>query len=147
MNQSKSIYLLGICGTGVGALAGLLKSQGHRVRGSDQGVYPPMSHKLQEWGIEVDIGWDPAALEPAPDLVVIGNVIRKDNPQAVAVRERGLPFMSMPQAVGELGIGDRHSLVIAGTHGKTTTTALAAHVLMEAGRDPGFLVGGALLGY
>ena len=144
----KDIYFIGICGTGVGALAGLLKAQGHRVRGSDTHAYPPMSDKLREWGIPVLEGFDAKHLDgKAPDLVIIGNVVRATNPEAVVVRERGLPHMSMPQAIAEFGIADKHSIVIAGTHGKTTTTALAAHVLMSAGRDPGYLVGGALVGY
>jgi UDP-N-acetylmuramate: L-alanyl-gamma-D-glutamyl-meso-diaminopimelate ligase len=143
----KDIYLVGICGTGVGALAGLLKRQGHRVRGSDEKAYPPMSDKLREWGIPVHEGYDAAHLSPRPDLVIIGNVIRKTNPEATYARDNGLAVMSMPQAVAEFGIGSKHSIVVAGTHGKTTTTALAAHVLIERGRDPGFLVGGALVGY
>ncbi|HSI05452.1 MAG: UDP-N-acetylmuramate--L-alanine ligase [Myxococcota bacterium] len=145
--MGKDIYLIGICGTGVGALAGLLKAQGHRVRGSDVHAYPPMSDKLREWGIPVLEGFDAAHLTPKPDLVIIGNVVRASNPEAVAVRDQGIPHMSMPQAIAEFGIGDKHSIVIAGTHGKTTTSALAAHVLMHAGRDPGYLVGGALVGY
>ncbi|MBI5508131.1 MAG: UDP-N-acetylmuramate dehydrogenase [Deltaproteobacteria bacterium] len=145
--QRLDIYLVGICGTGVGSLAGLLQQQGHRVRGSDEHVYPPMSDKLEEWGIEALEGYDAGHLEPAPDLVIIGNVIRATNPEAVAARERGLKTMSMPEAVGEFGIGAKHAIVIAGTHGKTTTTALLAHVLMEAGRDPSFLIGGAPVGF
>jgi UDP-N-acetylmuramate: L-alanyl-gamma-D-glutamyl-meso-diaminopimelate ligase len=117
------------------------------VRGSDTQAYPPMSDKLREWGIPVLEGFDPAHLTPRPDLVIIGNVIRANNPEAVFAREAGLRIMSMPQAVAEFGIRDRHSVVIAGTHGKTTTTALAAHVLMSAGRDPSYLVGGALVQY
>lgn len=146
--SAKDIYFIGICGTGVGALAGLLKAQGHNVRGSDTHAYPPMSDKLREWDIPVLEGFDAAHLDgKAPDLVIIGNVVRANNPEAVVVRERGLAHMSMPQAIAEFGIADKHSIVIAGTHGKTTTTALAAHVLMSAGRDPGYLVGGALVGY
>jgi UDP-N-acetylmuramate: L-alanyl-gamma-D-glutamyl-meso-diaminopimelate ligase len=141
------VYIIGICGTGVGALAGLLKRQGHDVSGSDENVYPPMSDKLREWGIPILKGYDTAHLARRPDLVIIGNVIRAQNPEAVHVREHGLKHLSMPQAVAEFGIRDRHSIVIAGTHGKTTTTALAAHVLLSAGRDPSFLVGGALVGY
>ena len=143
----KDIYLIGICGTGVGALAGLLKQQGHQVRGSDEHVYPPMSTKLRDWGIPILSGFDAAHLQPKPDLVIVGNVIRATNPEAVAAREQQLPTLSMPQAVAEFGIGQRHSIVIAGTHGKTTTSALTAHVLMHAGRDPGYLVGGALVQY
>lgn len=141
-----SIYVLGIAGTGVGALAGLLKAAGHRVHGVDAHAYPPMRDKLREWGIPVHLGYDPAHLTPPPDLVIVGNVVRRDNPEAAAVRAQHLPAMSMPQAIAEFAIGERHSVVISGTHGKTTTTALTAHVLQRAGRDPGFLVGGALVG-
>jgi UDP-N-acetylmuramate: L-alanyl-gamma-D-glutamyl-meso-diaminopimelate ligase len=142
-----NIYIIGICGTGVGSLAGLLKRQGHVVSGSDEHVYPPMSDKLREWGVPILEGYDASHLATRPDLVIVGNVIRATNPEAVAVRDMGVATMSMPQAVAEFGIRDRHSIVIAGTHGKTTTTALAAHLLLEAGRDPSFLVGGALVGY
>lgn len=143
----RDIYLIGICGTGVGALAGLLKQQGHQVRGSDEHVYPPMSTKLRDWGITILEGFDARHLDPAPDLVIVGNVVRANNPEAVYTREQGFATMSMPQAVAEFGIGARHSIVIAGTHGKTTTTALTAHILMHAGKNPSYLVGGALVGY
>lgn len=138
---------MGICGTGTGALAGLLKQLGHKVCGSDAHVYPPMSHKLRDWGIVCHQGYDPAHLTPTPDLVICGNVIRADNPEAQYVRDKGIKTLSMPQAVAEFGIGNKHSIVVAGTHGKTTTSALLAHVLMHAGRDPSYLVGGALIGY
>lgn len=141
------IYLMGICGTGMGSLAGLLKHLGHRVRGSDENVYPPMSEKLAEWGIEVRSGYNPNNLRPHPDRVVVGNVIRGNNPEAIYVREQGLPTLSMPQALAEFGIGTKHSVVFAGTHGKTSTTAMAAHVAVAAGRDPSFLVGGVLKDY
>ncbi|MBC7794171.1 MAG: UDP-N-acetylmuramate dehydrogenase, partial [Clostridia bacterium] len=107
--SSKDIYFIGICGTGVGALAGLLKAQGHHVRGSDVHSYPPMSDKLREWGIPVIEGHDAKNLDPQPDLVIIGNVVRATNPEAVAVRERNIPHMSMPQAIAEFGIGEKHS--------------------------------------
>lgn len=146
-NKSLDIYLIGICGTGMGALAGMLKRLGHRVRGADAQVYPPMSDKLREWGIQPLEGYHPSHLQPKPDLVVVGNVTRRDNPEATYVREHGMEAISMPQAIARFGIRDRHSIVIAGTHGKTTTTALASHVLMATGREPSFLVGGALVGY
>jgi len=147
VTTSKKIHLLGICGTGVGALAGLLKRMGHEVTGSDEHVYPPMSEKLAEWEIPVLQGYDATHLEPHPDLVIVGNVIRRENPEATYVREHDLPALSMPQAIAEFGIGERHSIVVAGTHGKTTITSICAHVLVEAGREPSFLVGGALVGY
>jgi UDP-N-acetylmuramate: L-alanyl-gamma-D-glutamyl-meso-diaminopimelate ligase len=138
----KSIHLVGICGTGMGSFAGLLQAAGHTVRGSDDAVYPPMSDKLAAWGIEVRRGYRPENLDPAPDLVVIGNVIRRSNPEAIAVVERGLAYTSFPAALGELFLADRHAIVVAGTHGKTTTTSLVAWLLTHAGRDPGLLVGG-----
>ncbi|MBN1959595.1 MAG: UDP-N-acetylmuramate dehydrogenase [Deltaproteobacteria bacterium] len=141
------IYMLGICGTGVGALAGLLKQLGHEVVGSDENVYPPMSDKLREWGIPILNGYNIEHLSRRPDLVVVGNVIRASNPEAIFIREQGIKQMSMPAAIAEFGIGDRHSIVVAGTHGKTTVTALIAHLLLAAGRDPSYLIGGALIGY
>src|SRR5689334_11936408 len=142
------IHLTGVAGTGMGAFAGMLKAAGHDVTGSDENVYPPMSDMLRTWGVEVFTPYSPANLDRArPDLVIIGNVIRAVNPEATAVRERNLPQMSFPAAFGELIIRDKHSIVIAGTHGKTTTSALMGHVLVEAGLDPTFLVGGVTLNY
>jgi len=146
MATPQKIYILGIGGTGTGALAGMLQEAGHTVWGSDTALYPPMSDRLQAWGIRVHEGYDPAHLTPAPDQVVIGNVIRANNPEAAYVRAHGLPHMSMPEAVATYGIGTRHSIVMAGTHGKTTTTALVAHLLTTAGLAPGFLIGGAPVG-
>ncbi len=137
-----TIHLVGICGTGMGTFAGLLRAAGHAVRGSDENVYPPMSDKLAAWGIEVRSGYRAENLDPAPDLVVIGNVIRRTNPEAEAVMARGLEYTSFPKALGELFLQHRHSVVVSGTHGKTTTTALTAWLLTSAGRDPGMLVGG-----
>jgi UDP-N-acetylmuramate: L-alanyl-gamma-D-glutamyl-meso-diaminopimelate ligase len=136
------IHLLGICGTGMAALAGILKELGHRVTGSDEHVYPPMSTFLEGLGIPLQNGYQPANLEPRPDLVVVGNVIRRENLEAQAAEELGLPRISLPEALNRFLVGDRHSLVVAGTHGKTTTTALVAWLLFAAGRDPGFMVGG-----
>jgi UDP-N-acetylmuramate: L-alanyl-gamma-D-glutamyl-meso-diaminopimelate ligase len=134
--------MVAICGTGMGSLAGLLKEAGHEVRGTDQAFYPPMSERLEAWGIPTVRGFDPAHLDPGTDLVVVGNACRKDNPEAVAAREKGLQVMSFPQALSELFIQGRKSIVVAGTHGKTTTSALLAYLLVEGGRDPSFLVGG-----
>jgi len=121
----------------------MLKAVGHVVTGSDQNVYPPMSDMLAAWGIEVMTPYGPGNLEAAkPDLVVVGNVIRRVNPEATAVRERGLPAMSFPAAFGALFLRGRHPVVVVGTHGKTTTSALTAHLLVTAGVDPSFLVGG-----
>ncbi|MBT6433249.1 MAG: UDP-N-acetylmuramate dehydrogenase [Deltaproteobacteria bacterium] len=143
----RSVYFMGICGTGMGSLAGLVQSQGYEVSGSDEHVYPPMSTRLEDWGIPVLEGYKPEHLSPKPDLVVVGNVIRKVNPEASAMRDSGLEHISMPQAIARFGIGDKHSIVVAGTHGKTTTSSLIAHLLMHAKLDPSYLVGGVLVGY
>ncbi len=142
VRDAKSFHVLGVAGTGMGAFAGLLKQAGFSVRGSDQNVYPPMSDKLKEWGIEVRTPYAPANLDPPTDIVVVGNVITKDNVEATAMRERGLPFASFPDTLGRLFLSDRHSVVVAGTHGKTTTASLVAWVLLKTKRDPGYLVGG-----
>jgi UDP-N-acetylmuramate: L-alanyl-gamma-D-glutamyl-meso-diaminopimelate ligase len=128
----------------MGSLAGLLKEAGHEVRGSDKAFYPPMSERLQAWGIETMRGFDPANLDPDTELVVVGNACRKDNPEARAAKERGLRVMSFPQTLSELFIRQRKSIVIAGTHGKTTTSSLLAYLLAQAEMDPSFLVGGIL---
>jgi UDP-N-acetylmuramate: L-alanyl-gamma-D-glutamyl-meso-diaminopimelate ligase len=138
------VHLIGICGTGMGSLAGLLRDAGYDVRGSDDAVYPPMSTMLRQRGIPILEGYDAAHLDDRPDLVVVGNVATAKNPEAVAAKERGIPFLSMAQAIGELFLEGRHSIVVAGTHGKTTTAALMAWLLTSAGRCPSFLVGGVL---
>ncbi|MEZ4702634.1 MAG: Mur ligase family protein [Rhodothermales bacterium] len=142
----RTVYLIGICGTGMGSLAGLLKEAGYAVSGSDQAVYPPMSTRLAEAGIHVVEGYDAAHLDPPPDLVVVGNACTPTHPEAAAARDRGLVQLSFPETLSHLFLTGRRSLVVAGTHGKTTTTGLLVHVLRSAGRDPGFLVGGVLQG-
>lgn len=142
------IHLVGVGGTGMGSFAGMLKAAGYTVTGSDENVYPPMSDQLAAWGIEVFTPYSAANLERArPDLVIIGNVIRRVNPEATAAREGGYRQMSFPAAMGALVLAGRHSVVIAGTHGKTTTSALMAHVLVDAGLDATFLVGGVTANY
>jgi|UniRef100_A0A7V6DQH3 UDP-N-acetylmuramate: L-alanyl-gamma-D-glutamyl-meso-diaminopimelate ligase len=136
------IHLLGICGTGMAALAGILKELGHRVTGSDEHVYPPMSTFLKGLGIPIQNGYRPENLNPRPDLVVVGNVIRRENPEAQAVEDLGLSRLSLPEALNRFLVGGRQSLVVAGTHGKTTTTALLSWLLAATDRDPGFMVGG-----
>lgn len=136
------VHLIGVAGTGMGALAGLLREAGHRVTGSDVAFHPPMGDALVAWGVETRTGYRAEHLEPTPDLVVIGNVCRADNPEARAAIERGIRHLSMPGALEALFLADRRSLVVAGTHGKTTTTSLLAHVLHQTGRDPGLFVGG-----
>jgi UDP-N-acetylmuramate: L-alanyl-gamma-D-glutamyl-meso-diaminopimelate ligase len=129
------------------SLAGLLQSRGYRVTGSDQNVYPPMSTYLDELGIKVFSGYAAGHLENRPDLVVIGNAISKDNPEAKFVLERGIPYLSLPQALSRFLIADKRSIVIAGTHGKTTTASLMAWVLTQAEMDPSFFIGGIPLNF
>ena len=144
----RRIHLVGVAGTGMGSFAGMLKARGYEVTGSDESVYPPMSDMLAEWGVEAMSPYSAANLDAAkPDLVIIGNVIRRVNVEATAVRERGIPQMSFPAAFGSLVLANKHSVVVAGTHGKTTTSALMAHVLVDAGTDPSFLVGGVTVNY
>lgn len=139
----RRIHVLAVAGTGMGAFAGLLREAGYEVTGSDENIYPPMSEKLPDWGIDVMPGFRAENLERArPDLVVVGNVVRKVNPEATAMREAGLPHASFPAALGRLFLENRKGVVISGTHGKTTTTAMAAQLLASAGRNPSFLVGG-----
>ncbi len=142
------IHLVGVAGTGMGAFAGMLKAEGYTVTGSDENVYPPMSDMLASWGIEVFTPYSAGNIDRAkPDLVIIGNVIRRVNAEATVVRERRIPQMSFPAAFGSLVCVGRHSVVVAGTHGKTTTSAMLAHVLADAGLDPTFIVGGVTLNY
>lgn len=139
-------HLIGIGGTGMGALAGLLKAAGHEVRGSDAAVYPPMSDQLRAMDIQVYQGFSPDNLAWQPDRVVVGNVCTAEHVEAAAAKNGGLPLVSMPQTLGEELLGSRTSLVVAGTHGKTTTSSILAHILLEAGRDPSFFIGGVPLG-
>jgi UDP-N-acetylmuramate: L-alanyl-gamma-D-glutamyl-meso-diaminopimelate ligase len=142
----RRIHLVGVAGTGMGSFAGMLKTAGYEVTGSDENVYPPMSDMLEAWGVKTLTPYSPQNLDVAqPDLVIIGNVIRRVNVEATAVRERGIPQMSFPAAFGSLVLAGKHSVVVTGTHGKTTTSALMAHVLVAAGTDPSFLVGGVTL--
>ena len=137
-----SIHFTGICGTAMGSLAILMKSRGHRVKGSDQGVYPPMNGLLEKHRIEVQTGYDARHLFPDPDLVVIGNALSRGNPEVEAVLSRRLPYVSAAELLREHFIEGRTSLVVSGTHGKTTVTSLLAWVFEQAGKDPGFMIGG-----
>jgi UDP-N-acetylmuramate: L-alanyl-gamma-D-glutamyl-meso-diaminopimelate ligase len=138
------IYFMGICGTAMGNAALLARAAGHEVFGADAGIYPPMSHVLADAGITVHEGYDPVRLEKfAPDLVVIGNAMSRGHPEIEWLLDtRALPFMSLPAMLHEFVLKNRRNLVVCGTHGKTTTTSLAAFLLRENGRDPGYLIGG-----
>jgi len=135
-------HLIGIAGTAMGSLAGLLRARGHQVTGSDQGVYPPMSEVLDELGIAYAQVYAPANLDPRPDRVIVGNAISRGNEELEAVLERRIPYTSAAQTLREELLEGRHVVAVAGTHGKTTTTSLLAWILEEAGLDPSFLVGG-----
>jgi len=137
------VYLIGIGGTAMASLAGMLQQRGYEVAGSDEHVYPPMSTYLERLRISVLEGYTRDHLEAfRPDLVVIGNVAAKTNAEAAATLEMDLPYTSMPEAIYQLFIRGKHSIVITGTHGKTTTTSLMAWLLESAGRDPSMVVGG-----
>lgn len=136
------IHILGICGTFMGSLALLAKELGHRVTGSDANVYPPMSTQLQEQGIELLQGYHPEHLQPAPDLVVVGNALSRGNPAVEYMLDSGLPYVSGPQWLAEHVLQGRWVLAVAGTHGKTTTSSMLAWILEYAGMQPGFLIGG-----
>ncbi|MCG8604080.1 UDP-N-acetylmuramate:L-alanyl-gamma-D-glutamyl-meso-diaminopimelate ligase [bacterium] len=138
----RSIYFIAICGTGMTALAGLLKSIGYQVSGSDQNIYPPMSTFLHELGIPIHSGFDPKHLNPPPDLVVIGNAMSRGNPEVEFVLDKKLNYISLPFALREFFIRGKYSCVVAGTHGKTTTSSMLAWVLEHAGMDPSFFIGG-----
>ena len=135
-------HLIGIAGTAMGSLAGLLRAKGYRVTGSDMGVYPPMSTQLDELGIEYALGFDSANLEPAPDVVVVGNAISRGNEELETVLDRRLNYVSAAHTIKEEFLKGRHVLAVAGTHGKTTTTAILAWLLEAAGMNPSFLIGG-----
>ena len=141
------IHILGICGTFMGGLAALAREAGHTVTGCDANAYPPMSDQLRGLGIELVEGWGADQLALRPDLFVIGNVVTRGNPLMEAVLDAGLPYTSGPQWLADNVLQGRHVLAVAGTHGKTTTTAMLAWVLEAAGLQPGFLVGGVPINF
>ncbi|WP_091986523.1 UDP-N-acetylmuramate:L-alanyl-gamma-D-glutamyl-meso-diaminopimelate ligase [Pseudoalteromonas denitrificans] len=136
------IHILGICGTFMGGIAAIAKSLGHKVTGSDQNVYPPMSIQLEDLGIELTQGYDPKQLEPQPDMVVIGNAMSRGNACVEYVLEKGLPYTSGPEWLKHNLLKDCWVLAVSGTHGKTTTSSMLAWILEYAGLKPGFLIGG-----
>ncbi|PIE71569.1 MAG: UDP-N-acetylmuramate:L-alanyl-gamma-D-glutamyl-meso-diaminopimelate ligase [Deltaproteobacteria bacterium] len=139
-----SIHLIGACGTAMGATACMLKDLGFRVTGSDQAVYPPMSDFLREKGVTLMEGFTPDHLSHHPDLVIVGNVAGKDNPEVLAAQAKGIPYCSMPQALNRFVADGKKILLVTGTHGKTTTASLLAWILHFAGQDPSFIIGGIL---
>lgn len=143
----RHVHLVAIAGVAMAALAGMLRARGLRVTGSDEAIYPPMSTVLERLGIPVLEGYRAANLEPRPDLVVIGNKVSRDNLEVQAVLAAGLPYLSLPETLGRVFLADKQSLVVVGTHGKTTSTAMLATVLEGAGLDPSMLVGGESLDF
>ena len=137
------VHFLGICGTFMAGLALIARELGHRVTGSDRNVYPPMDGVLDRAGITPITGYDPAQLSPAPDIVVIGNAMTRGNPCVEHILDRGLRYASGPAWLSQHVLAHRHVIAVAGTHGKTTTTAMLAVILDAAGLDPGFLIAGA----
>lgn len=138
------IHLIAVCGTAMGALAAMLQERGYRVTGSDENVYPPMSTFLAERKIPVFSGFGEANLSEVPDLVVVGNTVSRQNPEVAAARRRRLPFCSMPQAINHFVAAGKQRIVVTGTHGKTTTSAIIAWILETAGQAPSFVIGGIL---
>ena len=142
LKKGDHIHFMGVCGTAMASLAVLLKERGFKISGSDQNVYPPMSVFLAQKGIQIAQGYGEENLTPRPDFVVVGNVISKANPEAQALLKSTIDYGTLPQVMGDLVIGDHHCVAVCGTHGKTTTTSLAAWVFNQSGVGPGFFVGG-----
>lgn len=142
LKSGSHIHMMGICGTAMASLAGLLKDRGYHVTGSDSNPYPPMSTQIENLGITIQRGYKKENLNTKPDFVIIGNVISASNEEAQEVMRLQLPYTSLAQAMGECIIENRKSVVLSGTHGKTTTTSLMAWTLEQAGLKPGFLIGG-----
>lgn len=140
--MSKKIYMLGICGTGMGNLALMLKKSGYTVTGSDSNVYPPMSTTLENAGIKILKGYNEHNFSLDNDIAIIGNVIRRDNPEAQKIINSDIEYYSMPEALNKFFLADKKSIVVTGTHGKTTTSFMMAWTLENAGLKPGFFVGG-----
>ncbi len=140
----RTIHLIAVCGTGMGALACMLRDLGFEVTGSDQKIYPPMSHFLEKKGIRIMDGFREENISYAPDLVIVGNAVVRENPEVGKLHRMGLNFCSMPQALNRFVAGGKKTLLVSGTHGKTTTSAILAWILHEAGLDPSFMIGGIL---
>src|SRR5437016_5768419 len=142
LNETKHVHVIGIGGSAMAPLAGMLRERGFHVSGSDSGIYPPASTLLESLGISFFNTFDAAHLQPTPDLVVIGNIIARGNPELEEVLDRRISYRSLPEILEEVFLPERYSIVVSGTHGKTTTTAMLAWIFHAAGRRPNFLVGG-----
>jgi UDP-N-acetylmuramate: L-alanyl-gamma-D-glutamyl-meso-diaminopimelate ligase len=142
LSETKHIHVIGIGGSAMAPLAGMLREHGFRVTGSDSGVYPPASTLLESLGISYFHTFDATHLQPPPDLVVVGNIIARGNPELEEALDRRIPYRSMPEMLEEVFLPGKHSIVVSGTHGKTTTTAMLAWIFHVAGKRPNFLIGG-----
>ena len=142
LRPPETIYLIGIGGAAMAPLAGMLAERGYQVTGSDTGVYPPASTLLSSLGVAWKDGFREENLSPAPDLVVIGNAVSRGNPEVEYVLDRKIPYCSLPEALKEFFLPGHETIVVTGTHGKTTTTSLLAWIFEVAGRRPDFLIGG-----
>ncbi len=142
LKSGSRIHLMGICGTAMASLAGLLKDRGFNITGSDSHPYPPMSTQIESLGLKILTPYQADNLNPKPDFVIVGNVISANNPEAQEMNRLELAYCSLPEAMGELIIADKKSFVVSGTHGKTTTTSLLSWVAENCGQQPGFLIGG-----
>src|SRR5580698_10423056 len=147
VSSAKHVHLIGICGTAMASLAGMLRAQGHRVTGSDTAAYPPMSNQLRAMGIPIMEPYAAKNLSPAPDLVVVGNAISRGNSELEVVLDQRIPMTSMAALIHDEFLANRERLVVCGTHGKTTTTSMLAWIYEVAGRidprfTPSFLIGG-----
>jgi UDP-N-acetylmuramate: L-alanyl-gamma-D-glutamyl-meso-diaminopimelate ligase len=138
----RQLHLIGVGGTAMAALAGMLAARGYRVTGSDRELYEPTASLLKQSQVEVRTGFGPQNLDPTPDLVIVGNVITRNNPEAEALLQTSIPYLSMPEALWHFFLQHKRVLMVAGTHGKTTSTSMIAHVLEAADRDPSMMVGG-----
>ena len=142
MSSPKHIHIIGIGGSAMSPLAGMLQEHGYKITGSDSGVYPPASTFLEKLGIRYFDSFDAAYLQPTPGLVIVANIIPRGNPELEEVLERKIPYRSLPETLEEIFLPGKHSIVVSGTHGKTTTTAILAWIFHVAGKQPSFLVGG-----
>jgi len=142
MTSTKRIHIIGIAGSAMSPLAGMLKESGYQITGSDSGVYPPASTFLDKLGIPYNHSFDAAHLQPAPDLVIVANIIARGNPELEETLEKKIPYRSLPETLEGVFLPGKHSIVVSGTHGKTTTTAMLAWIFHVAGKQPTFLIGG-----
>jgi len=138
----QKFHFVGICGTAMGSVAAALRERGFEVTGSDESVYPPMSTFLESKGVTLSSGYRPENIPEDADVIVIGNAMKRGNPEVEAILNRKLDYVSLPEVLKQLFMRGRHNLVVTGTHGKTTTTALLTWILTVAKFDPGFMIGG-----